>query len=149
MISIIAASVVGSWSYAGFLAEPSRSPTPSAAPSTPPPASAPTVPAPRKPEEPAAPRPPEPPSPSLTPSTTPVANSAVKAPVVPPPVVPPPVVPPPVAAPPTLYRSTDASGQAWEHPDPVYLSSFVEARNRSIAGYSQAPPQSSTYTLPR
>ncbi len=60
--------------------------------------------------------------------------------------MPPPAAPPPIASKPTLYRSTDASGQTWEHPDPTYLSSFVEARNRSFASYSQASPVTYTYT---
>ncbi len=126
MMTILAASFLGSWSYSGFLTEPTSSPAPNPAP-TPPPASAPLTPV--TPKE--IPKPPVesvPPTPSVSeksPATSPAATA------------------PRVADPPTLYRLTDASGQAWEHRDATYLSSFVEARNRSFATYSQ--PASATY----
>ena len=136
MISILAASVVGSWTYAGFLAEPTPTPTPTPAQAqtqapSPPPASAPIAPEPAKDPKPAGSPRPESPAPPRAPTMKPSA------------------APPPIAPGPTLYRSTDASGQAWEHPDPSYLSNFVEARNRSFATYSLAPPATYTYASPR
>ena len=130
MIATLALSVVGSWSYAGFLSEPSPNRTPAPEP-TPAPASAPIDPAPDfdlEAEENPCPE-------SPTPPTCPPSAPATK----------PPADPPKAASKPTLYRSTDASGQTWEHPDPAYLSSFIEARNRSFASYSQAMPASYPY----
>ena len=125
MIATIALTVAGSWTYGGFLAEPS--PTPGPEP-TPPPASAPVVPAPEAKAKPAVASRPEPPALPQPPATKPAASS------------------PPIPPSPTSYRLSDASGQSWEHHDPAYLSSFVEARNRSTASYYQASPATYTYT---
>jgi hypothetical protein len=46
---------------------------------------------------------------------------------------------PKVEPPPARWRLTDASGQTWEYADPRYLTSFVEARNRSFVNYAHAP----------
>jgi hypothetical protein len=105
MISILAASVVGSWTYAGFLAQPKPKPAPPAA-------SAPIVPAGETGTKPAE---------SSPDSTIPNPAAATK----------PPASPPPISPKPKRYRLTDASGQTWEHTDPAYLSSFVEALNNA------------------
>ena len=123
MMTILAASVLGSWTYAGFLAEPAPSPGPDPAP-TPPPASAPAEPATIEADEKPAEAPPS--APAKAPATRAAAS------------------PPPIAAPPTRYRLTDASGQTWEHGDPATLSSFVQARNHSLASYSLVPPATFT-----
>ena len=116
MTSILALAVVGSWTYAGFLAEPTPAPPP-------PPASAPT-----RPAAPAIdPEPEDLPEPEPEP-TVPPAKPEVPSASIPP------------AAP--MYRLADAWGQAWDHADPNYLRSFVEARNRSLAtrNYTTASP---------
>jgi hypothetical protein len=118
MISILAVSLVGSWTYAGFLADPSPAPSPAAETNIPP-ASAPADsgiggPIGKKPSK----------------------DSAVPARATPGWPGSPQASPPPK---PTLHRSTDALGQTWEHPDPAYLASFVQARNRSFATYTYAP----------
>ncbi len=100
MTSILALAALGSWSYAGFLAEPSPTPTP-------PPASAPDRPAVDVPDDDPAEEPED--EPEEQPEASPTA---------------------PTATLPTRYRLADAGGQVWEHPDPAYLKSFVEARNR-------------------
>jgi hypothetical protein len=126
MISILALSVLGAWSYAGFLAEPIPvpvpAPIPAPAPYVPP---APTAPIPLEPEQPTKPA------------------EAPRQDFVCPPKVP--AKKPLISAPsnqprPTLYRLADALGQTWEHPDPAYLSGFVEDRNRRYASVSLAPP---------
>lgn len=148
MISILAASFLGTWSYAGFLAEPGSSPSPAPAPAAATAPVAPTAPAPMPPATPG----PIAPAPALaaksaetirpeSESPTPHREKA--------PATPPAAAPPPTAPRPTLYRSTDASGQTWEHPDPAYLSSFVEARNRSIAAASYAAPATYSFTSPQ
>jgi hypothetical protein len=121
MISILALSVLGAWSYAGFLAErsPAPPPEPTAAP-------APIHLEPEEPREPAeAPRQEQPPPPPMAPTTKPAA------------------APPPLPPAPTLYRLSDASGQVWEHSNPAYLSGFIEDRNRWLESAS------SSYTAPR
>jgi outer membrane biosynthesis protein TonB len=112
MTSILALAAIGSWTYAGFLAEPTSTlPTP-----TPPPA--PTRPADVEPKvEPASNPAPEPEEES---EEEPEPEQKPEAPAV------------PTATLPTRYRLADAGGQVWEHADPVYLRSFVEARNRSF-----------------
>jgi hypothetical protein len=47
----------------------------------------------------------------------------------------PPVIqaaPPPVVHPPVIFRATDAYGQAWTHPDRVFLDQWIIRRNQSI-----------------
>lgn len=114
MTSILALAALGSWTYAGFLAEP----TP--APPAPPPASAPSRPIePEKILEPAPkPGPQDPFEPEEEPEEEPEKQ--------------PEAPPASTATSPTRYRLADASGQVWEHSDPVNLQSFVEARNRSF-----------------
>jgi hypothetical protein len=138
MMSTLALSVLGTWSYAGFLAEPSPTPVPSPTP----------APAPKLPPAPSAPIPLEPEQP-LIPAEAPrqAYLCPPKAPAKRPPVSSSPILPSP-----TLYRLADASGQTWEHPDPAYLSGFVEDRNRRFASVSLAPPMAYytyTYASPR
>jgi hypothetical protein len=123
MISLLAATVVGSWTYAGFLAEPA--PTPAPAPAAPV-ASVRTVAEAllerTKEEAPPAPNPN--PAPAPAPATKPEAT------------------PPPIAPSPTRHRLTDATGQIWEHTDPAYLARFVATRNGSFPN----PPVTFTYS---
>ena len=118
MTSILALAVVGSWTYAGFLAEP----TP-AAPKLPPPA-APGLPKPPTADHPDATLP----EPKLGPNPGPEPEPKATAPE-PPPAPPSASIPPP---PPLRYRLADAAGQAWEHDDPAFLRRFVETRNHSF-----------------
>lgn len=119
MTPTIALALMGSWTYAGFLADEAP--------------------------------PPPPPSPLPSATTTQVVNrppplfshkpSASRA--TPPPR---PESAPLAPARPALFRSTDASGQAWDHADPAFLSRFIEDRNRSLAApatYSYQPGRSS------
>ena len=105
MTSLLALAAVGSWTYAGFLAEP----TPTVP--TPPQASAPDRPIAPEVERPEVEEPevdePEPKAPS--PSTMAPAG--------------------PPARPTLRYRLADARGQHWEHADPEYLRKFVVERN--------------------
>ena len=119
MLTLLALSAVGTWTYAGFLADlPPNPPTPEPAatrPAEPAPASAPTEPSPTAPlVAPANPPPPSMPDPG-----------------------------PANPAPAPLPRAADASGQVWEHPDPAFLARFIESRNRSFA------PGSPAYRAPR
>ena len=118
MTSILALAVVGSWTYAGFLAEP----TP-AAPKLPPPA-APGLPKPPAIDPETATEPEPKPEPNPGPEPEPKATAPE-----PPPAPPSTSIPPP---PPLRYRLADAAGQAWEHDDPAFLRRFVETRNRSF-----------------
>jgi hypothetical protein len=116
MTSILSLAVLGSWSYAGFLAEPAPAPAATKVPE----ASAPSLPKPSTIASEPAPKPdpdpkPEPEPEPAAPEPPPVAPSAS------------------ITSSPPRYRLSDASGQAWEHADPNYLRSFVDTRNRSFA----------------
>jgi hypothetical protein len=113
LISILAVAVVGSWTYAGFLVQPSPKPAPT--PPPPKPASAPIDPA-REP----IPKPSE----AHTESTIPNPAPATK---------------PPASSKSTRHRLTDSSGQTWEHADPVYLADFVDALNRARTNSKNRP----------
>ena len=113
MLTMLALSAVGTWTYAGFLAD-----------------RPPTVPTP----DPAATRPAEPASPD-PPSTIPLVAPADPT----PPSKPDPGPSDPTPTPPaSLAQAADAWGQVWEHPDPAYLARFIESRNRSLAPGSPA-----------
>jgi hypothetical protein len=112
MIATLALSLVGGWTYAGLLAEPS-------APPKPPDAALVSARAPAEAKTNAV-------------KTTPVvARASVPTPT--------PPAPPPASTRPTLYRLADATGQTWEHADPAYLSSFVATRNASAMTYFTTP----------
>jgi hypothetical protein len=150
MIATLALALVGSWTYGGFLAQPTPPPAQAQASAqvqapTPPPASAPIASPGITPGSPAMKTKPAetPREPGMTPGESPTTWIPPQAPA-----TLPPAAPPRIASKPTLYRSTDASGQTWEHPDSAYLSSFVEARNRSFASYSQDSPVTYTYASP-
>ena len=129
MTSILALAVVGSWTYAGFLAEPAP------APPVLPPASGPLHPAaPTRPASPAIDF-----GPTMKPEPEPEPETEPKAPAAEPPPVPPSAS---IPSPAPRYRLADSSGQAWEHADPEYLRSFVETRNRSFA------PRNRYYSAP-
>ena len=128
MISALALSVLGAWSYAGFLAEPIPAPEPAPTPTVAP------APIPLEPEKPSKPAEPHPHDSPATP------NDPTKQ---------PPALPPPTVPRPTLYRLSDASGQTWEHSDPGYLSSFVEARNQWLASAFPVTTYNYTYASPK
>ena len=119
MLCLFAATLVGSWTYSGFLCEPTAPPPP-----TPPQALGKVTPAiepvPAQVALPAAPQPKK-----VEPAIPKTSADSVS------------IVPRS-----SLFRSTDASGQSWEHPDSAYLSSFIEARNRSLGStfYSSTQP---------
>ena len=104
MIATLALTLVGGWTYASLLAEPSPAPKPpdAALVSAMAPADAKTGSV--------------KPSPALARASSPTSPT-----------------PPPASARPSLYRLADATGQAWEHADPAYLSNFIAARNASAA----------------
>ncbi len=107
-------AALGPWTYAGFLAEPSRSPPPASSLAFPridlrryevaPPMTTRVVPK--------VTSRPEPPQQKKRESAPPVAPSL------------------PVEA--IRYRLADATGQVWEHSDPAWLQAFVVDRNQRM-----------------
>ena len=117
MIATLALTLVGGWTYAGLLAEPSTTPKPPEAAQVSAKATADAKTEAVKPSPVVAGAP--------APTSPPQTQSASTR--------------------PTLYRLADATGQSWEHADPAYLSSFVASRNVSAAStftYSTAPATS-------
>ena len=109
MISLaLALALTSTWSYAGFVANPTAPPDdrPPAVPAVPPAPAVPVIPPPPEPP----PRPPAPPAPPTPPPAPPT--------------------PPPAA---TRYRMADISGQVWEHDDPDVLRAFVLQRNALLS----------------
>ena len=105
-------TAVTTWTYAGFVADPTPQPQPIPAPA---PAPDPT------------PTPTPPPSP---PAVVPDPPADSGKPTPPPPQT-------PVAASPRVvvprYRMSDAMGQVWEHPDPAQLQAFMIDRNAQLS----------------
>ena len=119
MIATLALTLVGGWTYAGLLAEPSTTPKPPEAAQVSAKATADAK------TEAVKPSPVVAGAPAPAPTSPPQTQSASTR--------------------PTLYRLADATGQSWEHADPAYLSSFVASRNVSAAStftYSTAPATS-------